>query len=141
MEVIMGICTLIIRVGAAAFLMAMAGKILHVTVAHSKEPPTRNQRGVGHKIPVAGVVTPIGDRGQLKPKIAAPNRGLAEIAKSIRAQDVDCPTVMNVGGLGHDAYGQVFRVQCGPARGRSAGFSYLRVTIQPNGEAVISPEN
>jgi hypothetical protein len=141
--VTMGICTLMIRIGAAAFLMAMAGKILHVTAAHSKELPTRAHGGVDHKIPVAGVVTPFDDRGQLKPDTArpTPNRGLADIAKSIRAQDVDCPTVMNVGSRGHDAYGQVFRVQCGPVRGSSGGFSYLRVTIQPNGEAVISPEN
>jgi hypothetical protein len=39
------------------------------------------------------------------------------------------------------AYGRVFRVRCSPVPGASSGGgSYLKVTIQANGEAVITPE-
>ena len=72
-------------------------------------------------------------------KTAVP--GAADVAKSIRAQNVDCPTVMSVASRGQDAYGRVFRVRCGPVLGASGGGSYLKVTIQANGEAVITPEH
>ena len=103
MEVMMKIGTLIIRIGMAAFVTAMAG----IAAARPAKPP----------LP-----------------------GAADVAKSIRAQDVGCPTVMSVASRGHDAYGRVFRVRCGPVPGASGGGSYLRVTIQANGEAVITPE-
>ena len=102
----------------------------------------------GHEIPVFAAAAHLGDRRQLNHYVLggshdaanqAPNRG--DIAKSIRAQNVDCPIVTSVSGRGRDAYGQVFRVRCGPVRGTSSdGFPYLSVTIQSNGEAVISPE-
>ena len=147
-EVMMKIRTMIIRIGAAAFVTAMAGKIVHVAIAHSQEAPASVPWGVGNEIPVFAAAAHLGDRRQLNHYVLggshdaanqAPNRG--DIAKSIRAQNVDCPIVTSVSGRGRDAYGQVFRVRCGPVRGTSSdGFPYLSVTIQSNGEAVISPE-
>ena len=100
----MKIGTLIIRIGMAAFVTAMAG----IAAARPAKPP----------LP-----------------------GAADVAKSIRAQDVGCPTVMSVASRGQDAYGRVFRVRCSPVPGASSGGgSYFRVTIQANGEAVITPE-
>jgi hypothetical protein len=157
MEVIMRqIGTLIIRIGAAAFVTAMAGKIIHVTVAHSREAPitARTNGDVGHERAVAVADADLTERQQPKhyflagshdaasPTIKSTSPGTTDIAKSIRDQNVDCPTVMSVSSRGRDAYGRVFRVQCSPVRGTSSdGFSYLRVTIQPNGEAVITPEH
>jgi hypothetical protein len=156
MEVFMRqIGTLIIRIGAAAFVTAIAGKIIHVTVAHSQEAPiTARTNGVGHERSIAVAAADLNERQQPKhyflagsheaasPSIKSTSPGTADIAKSIRDQNVDCPTVMSVSSRGRDAYGRVFRVQCSPVRGTSSdGFSYLRVTIQPNGEAVITPEH
>ena len=76
----MKIGTLIIRIGMAAFVTAMAG----IAAARPAKPP----------LP-----------------------GAADVAKSIRAQDVGCPTVMSVASRGQDAYGRVFRVRCGPVPG------------------------
>ena len=68
------------------------------------------------------------------------NPGKADIAKTIRAQGFNCPTVVGVNSRSQDAYGQVFRVRCGPMRGAGIGeFPYLRVTIQRDGEAIIAP--
>jgi hypothetical protein len=52
------------------------------------------------------------------------------------------PCLASVTSRGQDAYGRVFRVRCSPERGAgSDGFSYLKVTIQSNGEAVTTPEH
>jgi hypothetical protein len=72
--------------------------------------------------------------------INSSNPGKADIAKTIRAQGFNCPTVVGVSSRAQDAYGRVFRVRCGPMRGAGIDeFPYLRVTIQPDGEAIIAP--
>jgi hypothetical protein len=147
MEVIMKIGTLLIRIGMAAFVTAMAGKIIHVTVAHSQEASAQMQ--AGFDLPFATAAMDLGTRSQLakrgSPVTGSPSKspspGTADVAKSIRAQNVDCPVVMSVASQGQDAYGRVFIVRCGPLRAAGGnGFSFLRVTIQANGEALITPE-
>jgi len=148
MEVIMKIGTLIIRIGTAAFATAMAGKIIHVTVAHSQEAST--EMHAGFELPFATAAMDLGTRPQQakrgSPATGSASKpstlGTADVAKSIRTQDVDCPVVMSVASQGQDAYGRVFIVRCGPLRAAgNNGFSYLRVTIQANGEALITPEH
>jgi hypothetical protein len=147
MEVMMNIGTLVIRMGMAAFLMAMAGKILRVTVAHSQEAGAEIYGGV--ELPFATAAMDLGTRPQQAKRgppagssSKPPSLGTADVAKSIRAQDVNCPVVMSVSSRGQDAYGRVFIVRCGSPRGVGRDvFSNLRVTIQANGEAVISPEH
>jgi hypothetical protein len=147
MEVIMKIGTLIIRIGMAAFVTAMAGRIIHATVAHSQEAGAEMYAGFEH--PFATAAMDLGTRPQQakrgSPATGSPSKhpslGTADVAKSIRTQDVDCPVVMSVASRGQDAYGQVFIVRCSPLRTAGGnGFSYLRVTIQANGEALITPE-
>jgi len=146
MEVIMKIGTLIIRIGTAAFATAMAGKIIHVTVAHSQEASA--EMHAGFELPFATAAMDLGTRPQQakrgSPATGSPSKApsleTADVAKSIRAQDVDCPVVTSVTSRGQDAYGRVFIVRCSPLRAAGGnGFSYL-VTIQANGEALITPE-
>ena len=142
----MNIGTLIIRIGMAAFLMAMAGKILRVTVAHSDEAPV-NVTVTRHLVVAAMDLSDRPRQAKYAPVAAAsPQKtlspGMVEVVRLIRSQGVDCPTVMNVTSRAQDAYGRVFIVRCGSARGAGGDvFSNLRVTIQANGEAVISPEH
>ena len=147
MELVMNIGTLIIRIGTAAFVTAMAGKIIHVTVAHSQEASA--EMHAGFELPFATAAMDLGSRLQQakrgSPATGSPSKApsleTADVAKSIRAQDVDCPVVSSVTSSGQDAYGRVFIVRCSPLRAAGGnGFSYLRVTIQANGEALITPE-
>jgi hypothetical protein len=125
----------------------MAGKIIHASVAHSQE--ANAEMHAGFELPFATAAMDVGTRPQQakrgSPASGGPSKppgpGTADVAKSIRAQDVDCPVVMSVASRGQDAYGRVFIVRCGPLRAAGGnGFSYLRVTIQANGEALITPE-
>lgn len=143
----MKIGALIIRIGMAAFVTAMAGKIIQATVAHSQEADA--EMYAGSELPFATAAMDLGSRPQQAKRglpaggsASKPARvGTADVAKSIRAQDVDCPVVMSVTSRGRDAYGQVFIVRCSPLRAAGgSGSSYLRVTIQANGEALITPE-
>ena len=126
---------LIIRAGIAAL---MAG---NVSVAYSDEAPTHAlvtmaAMDLGDR-PQQAKPAPIASVGSLK----SPSAATAEVAKSIRAQGMECPTVMNVASRGRDSYGRVFIVRCGYAPGAGGqAFSYLRVSIQANGEAIITPE-
>jgi hypothetical protein len=62
MEVIMKIGTLIIRIGMAAFVTAMAGKIIHITVAHSQEASA--EMHAGFELPFATAAMDLGTRPQ-----------------------------------------------------------------------------
>jgi hypothetical protein len=127
---------LIIRAGIAALVTG------NVSVAYSDEAPTHALVTMAamdlSDRPQQAKPAPIASVGPLK----SPSAATAEVAKSIRAQGMECPTVMNVASRGRDSYGRVFIVRCGYAPGAGGhAFSYLRVSIQANGEAIITPES